>query len=113
MALSLYLDHPSWLHRRHPVAKVLALVMLFVAAFLLSDPVYLAPLLALVVIVTASARSLPVLHRMRWLLLPVFFFTTIIWTVFFPKISSLILVLDGDEIYREGQLLPRARARFS
>jgi energy-coupling factor transport system permease protein len=85
MALSLYLDHPSWLHRRHPVAKVLALVMLFVAAFLLTDPVYLAPLLALVLIVTASARSLPVLYRMRWLLLPVFVFTTLIWTVFFPS----------------------------
>lgn len=84
MALSLYLEHPSWLHRRHPVAKVLALVMLFIAAFLLDHPAMLAPLLVLVLIVTASARALPVLHRMRWLLLPVFVFTTIIWTIFYP-----------------------------
>lgn len=84
MALSLYLDHPSWLHRRHPVAKVLALMMLFVAAFNLDNPLLLGPLLAVVLAVTASARALPVLHRMRWLMIPVFVFTTLIWTVFYP-----------------------------
>ena len=84
MALSLYLDHPSWLHRRHPVAKVLTLVMLFAAAFNLDDPALLAAVLALVLVVTASARALPVLHRMRWLMIPVFVFTTLIWIVFFP-----------------------------
>jgi energy-coupling factor transport system permease protein len=84
VALSLYLDHPSWLHRRHPVAKVLTLVMLFAAAFNLDDPVLLAAVLALVLAATASAGALPVLHRMRWLMIPVFVFTTLIWTVFFP-----------------------------
>jgi energy-coupling factor transport system permease protein len=83
MALSLYLEQASWLHRRHPVAKVLALVMLFVAAFLLQHPALLAPLLVMLLIVTASARSLPVLYRMRWLLIPVFVFTTVIWAIFY------------------------------
>ena len=54
MALSLYLESASWLHRRHPMAKVLALVMLFVAAFLLDDPALLAPLLALVLVLTVT-----------------------------------------------------------
>lgn len=84
MALSLYLEHASWLHRRHPIAKVLVLIALFVAAFLLDHPALLAPLLALVLVATATAGSLPVLHRMRWLMIPVFVFTTIIWTVFYP-----------------------------
>lgn len=84
MALSLYLEHTSWLHRRHPVAKVLALIMLFVAAFLLDHPALLAPLLALVLVASATSGSLPVLHRMRWLMIPVFVFTTIIWTIFYP-----------------------------
>jgi energy-coupling factor transport system permease protein len=84
MALSLYLEHTSWLHRRHPIAKVIAMVMLFVAAFLLDHPALLAPLLLLVLLLTVSARSLPVLYRMRWLMLPVFFFTTVIWTIFYP-----------------------------
>jgi len=84
VALSLYLEHGSWLHRRHPIAKVLVLMMFFVAAFLLDHPALLAPLLGLVLAVTASTRSLPVLWRVRWLMLPVFVFTTIIWTVFYP-----------------------------
>lgn len=88
MALSLYLEHGSWLHRRHPIAKVLALVTLFAAAFLLDSPVFLAPLLALVLSATAFAGALPVLYRMRWLMIPVFFFTTAIWTVFYPATAG-------------------------
>jgi energy-coupling factor transport system permease protein len=89
MALSLYLDRTGWLHRRHPTAKVLALVMLFVAAFLLADPAYSAPLLALVLGVSATARALPVLARMRWLLIPVFVFTVVIWTLFYPATPGM------------------------
>ncbi len=88
MALSLYLEHASWLHRRHPVAKVLVLALLFVAAFLLDHPLLLAPLLVLVLAVTASARALPVLWRMRWLMVPVFVFTAIIWTLFYPTAAG-------------------------
>ena len=88
MALSLHLEHDSWLHRRHPIAKVLVLVMLFVAAFLLDHPALLAPLLLAVLAVTASAGAMPVLHRMRWLMIPVFVFTTIIWTVFYPATAG-------------------------
>jgi len=84
VALSLYLEHGSWLHRRHPIAKVLALVMIFAAAFLLTHPLLLAPLLVLVLAVTATSGSMPVLYRMRWLMIPVFVFTTIIWTIFYP-----------------------------
>jgi energy-coupling factor transport system permease protein len=89
MALSLYLEHTSWLHRRHPVAKVLALVMLFVAAFLLDHPALLAPLLILVLVGVVSAGAWPVLHRMRWLMIPVFVFTTIIWTIFYPATAGV------------------------
>lgn len=88
MALSLYLEPPRWLHRRHPVAKVLVLAMLFVAAFVLDHPALLAPLLVLVLVLTASAGAWPVLHRMRWLMIPVFVFTTIIWTIFYPATAE-------------------------
>ncbi len=88
MALSLHLDHDSWLHRRHPTAKVVAMATLFAAAFLLDDPAYLAPLLVAMLVATASARALPVLYRMRWLMIPVFFFTTAIWTLFYPTAAG-------------------------
>ena len=53
MALSLYVDRATPLHRRHPVAKVLAMLMLFVAAFLLDSPLLIAPLVG-----TASGCAL-------------------------------------------------------
>jgi len=58
--------------------------MLFVAAFLLTHPLLLAPLLILVLVATATSGSMPVLYRMRYLMIPVFVFTTIIWTIFYP-----------------------------
>ena len=61
---------------------------LFAAAFLLDDPLCLAPLLAAMLVATASARALPVLHRMRWLMIPVFFFTIAIGTVFYPTAAG-------------------------
>jgi energy-coupling factor transport system permease protein len=88
MALSLHLDQGSWLHRRHPTAKVVALAALFAAAFLLDDPVFLAPLLLAMLLATASAGAFPVLYRMRWLMIPVFFFTIAIWTVFYPTAAG-------------------------
>lgn len=88
MALSLYLEPASWLHRRHPVAKVLALVLLFVAAFLLDHPALLAPLFVVVLAIAASAGAWPVLYRMRWLMIPVFVFTTVIWTLFYPATAD-------------------------
>jgi len=39
MALSLYVEQPSVLHDRHPIAKVVAMLLLFVATFVLDDPI--------------------------------------------------------------------------
>ena len=84
MALSLHIDSASVLHRRDAVAKVLAAVMLFVAAFLLDHPAALAPLLFLVLLTTAAVGALANLWRLRWIAGPVFVFTLGIWTLFYP-----------------------------
>jgi energy-coupling factor transport system permease protein len=84
MALSLYLDRGSVLHRRHPVAKLLAMVLLFVATFLLDDPVFIAPLTILVLVATGAAHAFPNLWRLRWIIAPVFVFTLGIWAFFYP-----------------------------
>ena len=84
MALSLYLDRGSVLHRRHPVAKLLAMVLIFVAAFLLDDPRCIAPLALLVLAATAAGRAFANLWRLRWIVAPVFVFTLLIWAFFYP-----------------------------
>jgi len=84
MALSLYLDRGSVLHRRHPVAKLLAMGLLFVAAFLLDDPRAIAPLTVLVFGATVVAGATANLWRLRWVIVPVFVFTLGIWAFFYP-----------------------------
>jgi energy-coupling factor transport system permease protein len=84
MALSLYIDRASPLHRRHPVAKLAAMVLVFAATFLLDDPVPIAPLTAAVLVATAAAHAFPNLWRLRWIVGPVFVFTLAIWTLFYP-----------------------------
>jgi len=84
VALSLYLDRSSALHRRHPLVKVMAMTMLFVATFLMDDPALIAPLAVLVLVATAASGALPNLWRLRWLIAPVFVFTLVIWTIFYP-----------------------------
>ncbi len=84
MALSLYVERQTALHRRHPVAKVVAMAMLFVAVFLADDPLVNAPILVLVIGAITSAGALETVRRLRWLIVPIFVFTTLIWAVFYP-----------------------------
>ncbi len=100
MALSLYVDATSPLHRRHPVAKLLAMLMTFVAAFLLDDPVAIAPLAVLVLVATALGRGFENLRRLRWVILPVFVFTLVIWSIFYPAPANG--VVDRREAVRFG-----------
>lgn len=100
MALSLYVDRTSALHRRHPVAKVLAMALAFLATFLLDDPVFLMPLLLLALAGTAAAGALGNLWRMRWIVLPVFVFTVAIWTIFYPARANGVVAYG--EAFRFG-----------
>jgi len=99
MALSLYLPAGSPLHRRHPVAKVLAMLLFFVATFLLDHPLALAPLTALVVAATVATGAHPNLWRLRWIIGPVFVFTIAIWTLFYPVQAGPV---DRLEAFRFG-----------
>lgn len=84
MALSLYVDRQSALHRRHPVAKVLAMILVFVAIFVSDDPRVVAGLTLLIMVAIAVAGASGIVWRLRWLILPIFVFTTFIWAVFYP-----------------------------
>ena len=89
MALSLYVEPATPLHRRHPVAKVLAMALVFLAAFVLDDPVVIAPLTVLVLIATHVGGALGNLWRFRWIIGPVFVFTVLLWVVFYPAQASV------------------------
>jgi energy-coupling factor transport system permease protein len=73
----------SWLHRRHPVTKLLGLVAMVITAFLLPAWALLVPALLLVVIALSSRLGL---HTLRSLRLPMLLFGSILLVnaFFFP-----------------------------
>lgn len=91
----------SWLHRRNPVTKLLALLWLVLAAFLL-PPAFLVGLVALVVVSAVTARLTRVL--LRSLRVPAFLFGSILVVnaLFYPGAHDTLAGLGPLAISREG-----------
>jgi energy-coupling factor transport system permease protein len=99
MSLYLYLDHRTRLHRLHPVVRLLGMVVLFVAAFVVEDPVGQLPLVALLLGLAVWTGSLANLYRLRMLIGLIFIMTFLIWTFFYgPDGQEPLLTLAGFEI---------------
>jgi energy-coupling factor transport system permease protein len=83
MTLTLYVPAATPLHRLHPVTKLLALLGLVVAAFVVDRPVLLLalglPLAALLVL----AGGAPHLRRFAPALVLIFAVTAVVWTFFY------------------------------
>jgi len=84
MATSFYRPGPSPVHARHPVAKLVALVLLFVPPLAFNDPVYAACVLALSAGLVALGRALPNLRRVAVLCSVLVVFSVLIWAVMLP-----------------------------
>lgn len=99
MSLYLYLDHRTALHRLHPVVRLLGMVVLFIAAFVVEDPLGQVPLVGLLLGLAVWTRSLSNLYRLRLLIGLIFVMTFLIWTLFYgPDGQPPLLAVAGLEI---------------
>jgi energy-coupling factor transport system permease protein len=100
-ATGYFVPGSTWLHRRNPVTKLLALIWLIVAAFLL-PPVVLLPLLGLVVAAAASAGLAPKL--VRALRIPAILLASIVVVnaLFFPGGADRLAAIGPFSVTREG-----------
>jgi energy-coupling factor transport system permease protein len=83
MPLFLYIDRPTFLHRLHPVVKVLGMLCFFVAAFVSQRPAVMLPIAAGVTTLIIRAGAVPNVRRLRVLFILVFVMTFVIWTLFY------------------------------
>ena len=74
MPLFLYLDRQSFVHRRHPLVKVLALFLFFVAAFVVDHPLFILPISVGICTLTLLSGSTSNLSRLRLLFFFIFVF---------------------------------------
>jgi energy-coupling factor transport system permease protein len=79
MTVALYVEPPTVVHRLHPVTKLLGLMSLYLAAFMVDDPRYLAPvgLVPIGLLVAAGATS--VIRRFALPFVLLFVFTVLVW----------------------------------
>jgi energy-coupling factor transport system permease protein len=83
--LSLYVERGSAIHRLHPVAKLLGLLCLFVAAFVADRPLVLAPLLVAGMSLGLAAGAMRVLWRLRAFFVVVTVVTATTWPFFYEQ----------------------------
>ena len=91
----------SWLHRRHPLTKLLAVAFILLAAFLL--PPIILPVLAVAIVaaIWSAGLLLPAVHAMR---IPAFLLLSILLvnSLFFPGATDKLASLGPLSVSREG-----------
>ena len=95
MALYLYLDRGTWVHRLHPVVRVAAMLTVFVSAFAVERPIAQLPLIALLGGLLLWTGSLTNVYRLRYLFVAIFVMTLLIWTFFYGPDGAPPLLAAG------------------
>lgn len=83
MSVSLYLDRGTWLHRLHPVVRLLGMGAVFVAAFVVERPLGQVPLVCLLGVLLAGSGAFENVRRLGILFVMIFLMTFLIWTFFY------------------------------
>src|SRR4030042_2641766 len=89
MSLFLYSARASFFHRRHPSAKIIGLLLCFVAALAFSHPLYLLPLVPILVLPGLFAGVGTGLRRLGWLMATIGLMSFILWGLFYPGPAAL------------------------
>ncbi len=91
----------SWLHRRNPLTKLLALGLVLLAAFLLS-PVVLPILIVIIVLVAWSAGLLRPMARAMRIPAVLLLSILVVNSLFFPGAKDILVSVGPLSISREG-----------
>lgn len=91
----------SWLHRRHPLTKLLGLAFVLAAAFLLPS-IVLPVLFAIVVLIAVSAGIGPPLLRAMRIPVVLLLSIVVINALFFPGAVDRLLAIGPLAVTREG-----------
>jgi energy-coupling factor transport system permease protein len=95
---SLYLDRDTFVHRLDPRTKMLLLLGTFVLAFVFLDPLYLAGVMALVLLFGYFAKSLANLRRIWFILVAIAIVSTVLWALFGSGQTPLFLFVDREAL---------------
>ncbi len=82
MNIFLYLDKNTWAHRLDPRTKIIGVIILSSLCLCFNHPFYMAAISSAVVLIALSARSLRNLWLLRFILVLLFLFSSLMWPLF-------------------------------
>ena len=82
MNIFLYLDKETWIHRLDPRTKILGALIVFIICLCFNHPLYMGGVSLGVILIAVSAKALPNFWRLRFILLLLIFFSSMLWPFF-------------------------------
>jgi energy-coupling factor transport system permease protein len=82
MNIFLYLDRDTWIHRLDPRTKIIGVLILFTTCLCFNHPLYMGGVSLGVMLIAISARALPNFWRLRFILLLLIVFSSVLWPLF-------------------------------
>jgi energy-coupling factor transport system permease protein len=92
----MYLENDSFVHKLDPRAKLLAMFCSFVAAVLMTQPLFGLAVTVIVLIWGALAGALGNLKRVRLILITIFIMSVVMWSLFTRTGETLFLFIKTE-----------------
>jgi len=103
MSSGFYVDTDSFIHKLHPVTRIVLLLLTFISALVIEHPLWLMLLAFIYAIVGARTGALPGLRRVMWLLLLIALASFLIWSFAYSG-ERVAIALGPLRITYEGML---------
>jgi len=82
MNIFLYLDKGTWIHRLDPRTKMISVLIIFIICLCFNHPLYMAGISLGVMLIAISAKALLNFWRVRFILILLIVFSTLLWPFF-------------------------------
>ena len=82
MNIFLYLDRNTWVHRLDPRTKILAVLIIFIICLCFNHPLYMGAISLGVMRIAILAKALPNFWRLRFILVLLILFSSVLWPFF-------------------------------
>lgn len=103
MNIFLYLDKSTWIHRLDPRTKLIGAAILFILCLCFNHPLYMAAISLSVTLLAISAKALRNFWRLRFILILLFVFSSVMWP-FFAKGPTPLLSWGFLQVSQESLL---------
>src|SRR3989337_4365605 len=103
MNIFLYLDKNTWMHRLDPRTKMIGVLIIFSICLGFNHPLYVAAISLGITLVAISAKALLNFWRLRFILILLIVFSTVMWP-FFTKGATPLWSWGPLHVSRESLL---------